>query len=271
MEIKGIFFDLFGTLFEYGDMESAYYKQALVFFKFFKGINQNLTSNEFNSNYHFLNKPIIPKRLEILQKTIKKFGILTIYEKKIINFGFHLKISLSYEELHKIAELAIDEWMKELKFDPSAILCLDRLKLSKKLALITDFDHPPYIYKILENFNLRSRFEHIVISGEVGIKKPDSRIFNIALKMTNLKPQNVIYIGDSEIADIYGAYRTGLLPVFIQKKLFRRIQKSVQRKILDPPSSKIEEYFPKLSNNCIQECKPIIIQNLKQIDDYVNS
>jgi FMN phosphatase YigB (HAD superfamily) len=47
-------------------------------------------------------------------------------------------------------------------------------------------------------------FTAIVISGEVGIRKPDPRIFHLALQRTGLQPEEVVYVGDTE-EDIAGA------------------------------------------------------------------
>ena len=41
-------------------------------------------------------------------------------------------------------------------------------------------------------------FDTVVISGEVGVKKPDPAIFRIALDQTGLQPQDVAFVGDSE-------------------------------------------------------------------------
>ena len=56
----------------------------------------------------------------------------------------------------------------------------------------------------------------IVISAEVGIKKPDPRIFDSALEQTRMKPEEVIYVGDTE-DDIIAAHAAGLVPILIQR------------------------------------------------------
>ena len=94
---------------------------------------------------------------------------------------------------------------------------MSELKKSKKVALITNFDHPPYIYSILNKYNFFEYFDEITISGEVGFKKPDPSIFFITLKRMNLESQDVIYVGDSK-EDIIGATKAGIKPILIQRK-----------------------------------------------------
>lgn len=48
-------------------------------------------------------------------------------------------------------------------------------------------------------------FEHIIDSESVDVKKPNPKIFNHALKLANVAPENAMMIGDSFEADILGA------------------------------------------------------------------
>lgn len=48
-------------------------------------------------------------------------------------------------------------------------------------------------------------FEHIIDSESVDVKKPNPKIFNHALELANVAPENAIMIGDSFVADILGA------------------------------------------------------------------
>lgn len=71
---------------------------------------------------------------------------------------------------------------------------------------------------ILKRIGLHSRFAHIVISEKAGVEKPDRKIFLKALKLSNSKAAETVYIGDNYIADIYGARSAGLVPVWIKRK-----------------------------------------------------
>ena len=50
----------------------------------------------------------------------------------------------------------------------------------------------------------------LVTSEEVGVEKPDEAIFYYALNKINLKPEQVIMIGDSYAKDILGATNIGI-------------------------------------------------------------
>ena len=57
-------------------------------------------------------------------------------------------------------------------------------------------------------FDFLGWFRHIVVSGEVGVAKPDPRIFDIVLRWTNTAAQNTLFIDDSE-KNVAAAKRLG--------------------------------------------------------------
>ena len=57
-------------------------------------------------------------------------------------------------------------------------------------------------------------FKEIITSQNSGYKKPDSRIFEYALKKIKAVPQECLMIGDSFQSDIVGATRAGIDAVF---------------------------------------------------------
>jgi putative hydrolase of the HAD superfamily len=64
--------------------------------------------------------------------------------------------------------------------------------------------------KKMINSKLYPYFEQIITSESVGVKKPDSRVFNFALKVSKATKENSIMIGDSLEADIHGALSIGM-------------------------------------------------------------
>ena len=57
--------------------------------------------------------------------------------------------------------------------------------------------------------------ECVIDSGNVGVMKPDPRIFHIALDAMDLKPEDAWYVGDMAGIDIVGARKAGLWPVLM--------------------------------------------------------
>lgn len=61
-----------------------------------------------------------------------------------------------------------------------------------------------------------NRFEFILSSADYLIRKPDKRLFEIALTKAGLSADQAWYCGDSIKADVYGAHNAGIFPVFYE-------------------------------------------------------
>jgi putative hydrolase of the HAD superfamily len=61
------------------------------------------------------------------------------------------------------------------------------------------------------------RLDHVVASGEVGVAKPDARIFAIACERFGVAPHEAAYIGDRLRTDAIGAADAGLTGVWLDR------------------------------------------------------
>lgn len=63
---------------------------------------------------------------------------------------------------------------------------------------------------VLERLGLEKFFDTTVASIDVGFKKPDLKIFHLALDHLELSPEEVIMVGDNPRTDIQGAHNLGI-------------------------------------------------------------
>jgi len=69
---------------------------------------------------------------------------------------------------------------------------------------------PDVQYRKLETIGLRDAFKCIVLSEEIGIRKPDPRIFRQAAGLLGVPCVSCLYVGDSYNSDIVGAKSAGM-------------------------------------------------------------
>ena len=62
----------------------------------------------------------------------------------------------------------------------------------------------------MDTSGLRELCDIVVVSGDIGIHKPDPDFFRYSVKLLNLKPEECIYVGDHPINDIKGALDAGM-------------------------------------------------------------
>ena len=59
-------------------------------------------------------------------------------------------------------------------------------------------------------------FEFILASSDYGLRKPDKRLFQVALEKAALNPEDVWFCGDTYDKDIEGAHAAGIYAIFYQ-------------------------------------------------------
>lgn len=89
---------------------------------------------------------------------------------------------------------------------------LDRLKGQYLLGVISNGNSYP------DRIGLDGYFDFIVLSQNYGFRKPDSRLYTVALREAGCEPHEMIHVGDSEVQDIQGAKGAGIMSVFIDRQ-----------------------------------------------------
>ncbi len=68
----------------------------------------------------------------------------------------------------------------------------------------------------LDRLLVHNSFEFVLSSADYMIRKPDRRLFEIALTKAGLAPESVWFCGDHFEKDVLGAHRAGLFPVWYE-------------------------------------------------------
>lgn len=93
---------------------------------------------------------------------------------------------------------------------------LTHLREIYQLALVTN-GTPDLQRAKIQGAKLERYFDNILISGEVGIGKPDPQIFKLALEAIAASPSETVMIGDSLDRDILGAQRAGIKGIWLNR------------------------------------------------------
>ncbi|MFN8511682.1 MAG: HAD-IA family hydrolase [Thermomicrobiales bacterium] len=70
---------------------------------------------------------------------------------------------------------------------------------------------------LCDRLDLARYFELMVISARVGYSKPHPAIFHHELDALNVRPEEVVHVGDNPIADVGGALAVGIRPVLLDR------------------------------------------------------
>jgi len=85
-----------------------------------------------------------------------------------------------------------------------------------RLGVVSNWD--PRLPDLLESLGLARRFAALVYSSEVGVEKPDPRIFRSALDRLGVRPEAALHVGDGQIEDVEGAAAAGLQALRLDRR-----------------------------------------------------
>ncbi|CAA9240200.1 MAG: haloacid dehalogenase, IA family protein [uncultured Chthoniobacterales bacterium] len=91
---------------------------------------------------------------------------------------------------------------------PEVLEVLQSLRPQYRLAVISNFDGRLRV--IAEQLGISKFFEHLVISSEVGADKPEPFIFERALQLLGVSPNEALHVGDDPKGDWEGAAAAGM-------------------------------------------------------------
>jgi putative hydrolase of the HAD superfamily len=91
---------------------------------------------------------------------------------------------------------------------PEVIEALDTLEGEFQVAVISNFDGRLRV--VLEHLGVSKFFAHVFLSSELGADKPDPEIYRRALRLSGVRPDETLHVGDDPKRDWQGAALAGL-------------------------------------------------------------
>lgn len=203
---SGVLFDLYGTLFTYGNMTKAF---ALWHADLARAIS---------STGHSVSVSQISKQCKkFFAEPMPESDVYTSYELRLQKLSRNLGFEPDKNWIKNTAEISMDRWQTQVPLHSEAKPLLKKLRIAGiRVGAISNFEHAAHVRKVLKASGLGEELDAIIISGEVHCKKPDPKIFNLALKALGTEASRTIFVGDDPERDIKGAKSVGM-----QTKLFQ--------------------------------------------------
>lgn len=128
---------------------------------------------------------------------------------------------IRYNDRYKFIAAAVmayhEEKVNSIRLYDDVEICLKKLReLKIKTAIITD-GLPIKQYEKILRLKIDELFDLIIISDEIGIKKPNPELFNYGLKKFGIKGEEAIYIGDRLDKDIFPANINNIHSVYLHR------------------------------------------------------
>ncbi|MGV9173857.1 MAG: TIGR02253 family HAD-type hydrolase [Promethearchaeia archaeon] len=165
------------------------------------------------------------KAVKIIKEIVKEYGSNSSkhynYFLRRYNRLEHEKEIIPYSQQFKYIAAAVMAYHRE-KIDSihvfdDVIPCLTRLKNSEvKTAIITD-GRPIKQYEKILRLQIDELIDLIVVSDEIGVRKPNPKLFSHCLKKFDVTGNETIYIGDRIDKDIIPALLNNIYSIYIHR------------------------------------------------------
>jgi putative hydrolase of the HAD superfamily len=211
MDIRAVAFDVNGTLVRIltDDGDEQVFRAAAHFLTY-QGIE--LHRHELREFYF----QIMKEQQRASPEKYPEFDAVGIWRSIIDDHATDFTRALPAGKLQQmplfLAEMTRGISRRRLSPDPHVREVLDVLYNRYPLAIVTDAQSA-YARSELHKVGLLGYFDPIIVSGDHGYRKPDRRLFELALDGMAVAAENALYVGNDMYRDIHGAREAGLTTV----------------------------------------------------------
>jgi putative hydrolase of the HAD superfamily len=198
-----LFFDLDHTLWDF-DKNSR-----LAYQRIFEEYQLHLSIDTFIKIYEPLNLQFWRKyrNNEINKEELRYQRLKTAFDA--------CDFEISDDHINTFADLYIEYLSVNNHLFDGCIELLEHLDGNYELHCITNGFIEIQDKKLI-NSKLKPFFNTILTAEEAGTKKPDPKIFELAMKRAGATAGNSVMIGDSYEADIMGAHQVGMKTIYFE-------------------------------------------------------
>jgi putative hydrolase of the HAD superfamily len=214
MDVRAVAFDVNGTLVRIRTDEGME--------EIFRAAAHLLTYQGIDLHRHQVRElyfQLLREQQQTSPERYPEFDAVGIWRRIVEAHATDLTRALPGEKLRQLplflAEMARGISRRRLGPYPGVREVLDVLRERYPLAVVTDAQsaHPR---GELHKVGLLDYFDPIVISGDHGYRKPDRRLFELALDGLGVAAEHAVYVGNDMHRDIFGAREAGMTTVMFE-------------------------------------------------------
>lgn len=210
--VKAIIFDFIGTLAEVKNYSLEASKVKL--YQALTEVNFNISLDSFLKAYGEAHEKYREVRYEQLSEVTNAVWI----SEALNNLGF--KTTPRDVNIQKAVSIFFEDYLDSLNPKQCAVQLLQTAKTEHRLGLISNFTYAPVIRSALKKLCMGQFFDAVMISEEVGWRKPSVKIFERALNLLDANAGETVYVGDSPLEDVKGARDLGMKTIFVPSQFY---------------------------------------------------
>lgn len=149
-----------------------------------------------------------------------------------------------FDQLRKILDLSDNlplESIRDLQIrshiiTPETIDIVKKIKHLYKVGIISNNVYE-WVIQVLKAYGIQELFDVITVSSKIGVRKPDARIFQSALKSASVKPKEAVFVSDELAEDLVGSKGLGIISIWLRNPNIKSEWKQrevAEEKIFEP-------------------------------------
>ena len=96
---------------------------------------------------------------------------------------------------------------------------LEELCARVPVGLCSNFSDSATAQRVLDEAGIARHFEAVVISEDVGLRKPHAGIFEVVVDRLGVTPEKTLHVGDNLEADVAGAHSLGMQTAWLTRRV----------------------------------------------------
>ncbi len=149
------------------------------------------------------------------QRRMEEVAQAEMFRQALSGIGFDLPDDV----IEHIVALDHSAYSNSITVEPEVLATLEELRRAGyRMGLVSNISLRPDLMRAdLERMGLAQYLDATVFSSEVGVRKPDPRIFQEALDRLRVEPPETVFVGDRLYDDVSGAQAVGMRSVLTRQ------------------------------------------------------
>ncbi len=208
MPLKNVLFDFGDTLVQ----ASSDYSQDTCLAFLIDSLAQNgisVPAENFKRAYEAVYKEIH------VRNSVREISYDLMLSRTLSLCGFYL--NHTDKAITEGTEAFMACWIKGKTMEKSVPSILRRLKETYVLGVVSNLQYSPAVRETLERFGVADYFSAIIVSADVGWRKPSPKIFKKAFLTLRISASETVYVGDELDHDVMGAKKVGMHAILFKR------------------------------------------------------
>ena len=204
MKLRAVIFDLDNTLYDYDAAHEVAFRRLCAYAQTTLG----LPEADFRAVYD-----------SVMDEQITRAGgEFAAIHNRMIRFQMILeRVGKPILYAPEMADLYWDAFLDACEPVPGVREALDALRETYRVGVGTNMT-ADYQFRKLQKLGLLALIDFMVSSEEVGVEKPERKLFEACAVKAGCKPEECVFVGDNMTHDVRGAEAAGMRAVWLSGK-----------------------------------------------------